>query len=75
MRGLAVTVDAQSRIPTTFSIIFQLRVAPLRVNAAVPAIYNLPQEAWEARSKTLKAIDLAALTFPSDGLNWKLDGN
>ena len=32
-------------------------------------------EAWEARNKTLKAIDLAALSFPSDGLNWKLDGN
>jgi hypothetical protein len=32
-------------------------------------------EAWEALNKTLKAIDLAALSFPSDGLNWKLDGN
>ena len=32
-------------------------------------------EAWEALSKTLKAIDLAALSFPGDGLNWKLDGN
>jgi hypothetical protein len=32
-------------------------------------------EAWEALSKTLKAIDLAAFSFPSDGLNWKLDGN
>ena len=32
-------------------------------------------EAWEARNKTLKAIDLAALSFPSDGLNWKLNGN
>jgi hypothetical protein len=25
--------------------------------------------------KTLKAIDLEALSFPNDGLNWKLDGN
>jgi hypothetical protein len=32
-------------------------------------------EAWEALNKTLKAIELAALSFPSDGLNWKLDGN
>jgi hypothetical protein len=32
-------------------------------------------EAWEAVNKTLKAIDLAALSFSSDGLNWKLDGN
>jgi len=32
-------------------------------------------EAWEALSKTLKAIDLAALAFPQDGLSWKLDGN
>jgi hypothetical protein len=32
-------------------------------------------EAWEALNKTLKTIDLAALSFPSDGLNWKLDGN
>jgi hypothetical protein len=32
-------------------------------------------EAWEAMNKTLKAIDLAALNFLSDGLNWKLDGN
>jgi hypothetical protein len=32
-------------------------------------------EAWEALNKTLKAIDLAALSFPSGGLNWKLDGN
>jgi hypothetical protein len=32
-------------------------------------------EAWEAFNKTLKAIDLAALSFPSGGLNWKLDGN
>jgi hypothetical protein len=29
-------------------------------------------KAWEALNKTLKAIDLAALSFPSDGLNWKL---
>jgi uncharacterized protein (DUF934 family) len=32
-------------------------------------------EAWEALNQTLKAIDLVALSFPSDGLNWKLDGN
>jgi hypothetical protein len=32
-------------------------------------------EAWEALNKTLRAIDLAALSFPSDSLNWKLDGN
>jgi hypothetical protein len=32
-------------------------------------------EAWEALNKTLKAIDLAALNFSSDGLKWKLDGN
>ena len=32
-------------------------------------------EAWEALNKTLKAIDLAALSFLSDGLNWKPDGN
>jgi len=32
-------------------------------------------EAWEALNKTLKAIDLAAFSFLSDGLNWKLDGN
>jgi hypothetical protein len=32
-------------------------------------------EAWGARNKTLKAIDLAALSFSSDGLNWKLIGN
>ena len=32
-------------------------------------------EAWEALYKTLKAIDLAALSFPSDDLNWKLGGN
>jgi hypothetical protein len=32
-------------------------------------------EAWEALNQTLKAIELAALSFPSDGLNWKLDGN
>jgi hypothetical protein len=36
---------------------------------------TLRAEAWEALNKTLKAIDLAALSFPSDGLNWKLDGN
>jgi hypothetical protein len=32
-------------------------------------------EAWEARNKTLKAIDLAALSFPNRSLSWKLDGN
>jgi hypothetical protein len=32
-------------------------------------------EAWEALGKTLKAIDLAALSFPGDSLNWKPDGN
>jgi len=32
-------------------------------------------DAWEALDKTLKAIDLAALSFPSDDLNWKLGGN
>ena len=32
-------------------------------------------EAWEALNKTLKAIDLAALSCLSDGLNWKPDGN
>ena len=32
-------------------------------------------EAWEALDKTLEAIDLAALSFPQDGLSWKLDGN
>ena len=32
-------------------------------------------KAWEALYKTLKAIDLAALSFPNDGLSWKLDGN
>ncbi len=32
-------------------------------------------EAWEARNKTQKAIDLEALSFPDDGLNWKLGGN
>ena len=26
-------------------------------------------------NKTLKAIDLAALSFPNDSLNWKPDGN
>lgn len=32
-------------------------------------------EASEALDKTLKAIELATLRFPSDGFNWKLDGN
>jgi hypothetical protein len=26
-------------------------------------------------NKTLKAVELAALSFPSDSLNWKLNGN
>ena len=49
-------------------------------NALLPAFRRAmgiepTSEAWEALNKTLKAIDLAALSFPSDGLNWKLDGN
>jgi hypothetical protein len=32
-------------------------------------------EACGALNQTLKVIDLAALSFPSDGLNWKPDGN
>jgi hypothetical protein len=32
-------------------------------------------EAWEALNKTLKSIELAALSFLRDGLNWKPDGN
>jgi hypothetical protein len=32
-------------------------------------------EAWEALNKTLKAIDLAALSCFEEGLSWKLDGN
>jgi hypothetical protein len=32
-------------------------------------------EAWEALNKTLKEIDLAALSFLSNDPNWKLDGN
>jgi hypothetical protein len=32
-------------------------------------------EAGDALYKTLKAADLAARSLPSDGLNWKLDGN
>jgi hypothetical protein len=32
-------------------------------------------EAWEAQNKTLKAIGLAALSFPNDSLSWKLEGN
>jgi hypothetical protein len=35
---------------------------------------HVRSEAWEALDKTLKAIDLAALSFPSDDLNWKLGG-
>jgi hypothetical protein len=29
-------------------------------------------EAWEALNKTLKAIELAALSFRKEGSNWKL---
>jgi hypothetical protein len=36
---------------------------------------NPHQEAWKALNKTLKVIDLAAFSFPNDGLDWKLDGN
>jgi hypothetical protein len=32
-------------------------------------------EAWEARNKTLKAIDLAALSYTEKGFSWKRDGN
>jgi hypothetical protein len=32
-------------------------------------------EAWEALNKILKVIELAVLSFPSDSLNWKLNGN
>ncbi len=32
-------------------------------------------EAWEALNKTLKTIELAALSFSKDSLSWKLDGN
>jgi hypothetical protein len=32
-------------------------------------------EAWEALYKSLKAIDLAALSFSISGLSWKLVGN
>jgi hypothetical protein len=32
-------------------------------------------EAREALNKTLKAIELAALGFPTEGLSWKLNGN
>jgi hypothetical protein len=32
-------------------------------------------EAWEALNKTLKAIDLAALSCDQNGLSWKLVGN
>jgi hypothetical protein len=31
-------------------------------------------EAWEALDKTLKAIDLAALSCFEKGLSWKRDG-
>jgi hypothetical protein len=42
-------------MPWTFSIIFQLRVAALYVSAAVPAIYVLLEEAWEASILPLTA--------------------
>jgi hypothetical protein len=32
-------------------------------------------KAWEALNKTLKAIDLAALSVRNEGSNWKLNGN
>jgi hypothetical protein len=32
-------------------------------------------EAWKALNKTLKAIDLAALSVWKKGSNWKLNGN
>ena len=32
-------------------------------------------EAWEALNNTPEAIDLAALSFPCNSLNWKPDGN
>ena len=41
----------------------------------VGLVLELASEAWEALNKTLKLIELAALSFPSDGLSWKLDGN
>jgi hypothetical protein len=31
-------------------------------------------EAWGARNKNLKTLELAALNFPSDGLSWKMNG-
>jgi hypothetical protein len=31
-------------------------------------------EAWEARNKTLKTLQLAALSKLEIGLNWKMDG-
>jgi hypothetical protein len=36
---------------------------------------ELTSETWEALNKTLKAIDLAALSFREEGSNWKLNGN
>jgi len=32
-------------------------------------------EAWEALNKTLKVIELAALSFLTEGLSRKLNGN
>jgi hypothetical protein len=48
-----------------------------------PDLWNLERamgieptsEAWEGLNKTLKAIELVALSFPSDSLSWKLNGN
>jgi hypothetical protein len=39
----------------------------------VGLVLELTSEAWEALNKTLKLIELAALSFPSDGLSWKLE--
>ena len=57
------------------SLIFQLRGILFQLNAASSACWGLLEEAWEALNKTLKATDLAALSFPTDDLNRKLDGN
>ena len=32
-------------------------------------------EAWEARNKNLKTLELAALSSFGKGLSWKIDGN
>jgi hypothetical protein len=36
---------------------------------------ELTSEAWEAETKTLKAIDLAALSYTEKCSSWKRDGN